>query len=125
MAQKSVSSRAGRQGVGRSGPRRGARRIDTLRSEQQAREETIVDLEAKLVRVEAAESSLRKQSGDMNGLLQTLTSAAESATKKIREEADAEIAALRADLTAARRQAAAGKSGTAGAAAGIAISLNC
>ncbi len=93
--------------------------LDTLRSEQQARQQTIVDLEAKLARAEAAESSLRKQSGDMNGLLQTLTSAAESATKKIREESDAEIVALRADLAAARREAAAAKSGTAGAAAGI------
>ena len=88
--------------------------LDTLRTEQQAREQTIRDLEAKLARAEAAETSLRKQSGDMNGLLQTLTSAAESATKKIREETDAEIAALRAELAAARREAAAAKSGTAG-----------
>lgn len=85
--------------------------LDALRVEQQAREQLVGDLETRLARAEAAEDSLRKQSGNMNGLLQTLTSAAESATRQIREEADAEIASLRADLTAARRQAAAAKAG--------------
>jgi hypothetical protein len=92
--------------------------LDTLRAELQTREQTIRDLETKLARAEAAEASLRKQSGDMNGLFQTLTSAAESTTKKIREETDAEIAVLRADLAAARREAAAAKSGIVGGPAG-------
>ena len=119
MAQKSVLETALADKASVESDLVGARAaLDTLRSEQQAREQTIGDLEAKLARAEAAESSLRKQSGDMNGLLQTLTSAAESTTKKIREETDAEIAALRAELNAARRAAAAAQSGTGGAVAG-------
>ena len=44
-------------------------------------------------------------------MLQTLTSAAETATRKIREEAHTEIAAMRVELEAARREAAAVKKG--------------
>jgi hypothetical protein len=88
--------------------------IDTLRGDQQTREETMRQLEGRLAQVQAAEASLRKQSGDTNSLLQTLTSAAEAATKKIRDETDAEIAVLRSELEAARREAAAAKSGKPG-----------
>jgi hypothetical protein len=79
--------------------------VEKLRAELQSREEAIRQLEARLTHAEAAESSIRKQSNDTNNLLQTLTAAAESATKKIREEADAEIAGLRAQLEALRREA--------------------
>lgn len=88
--------------------------IDALRAEQQAQEETMQQLESKLAQVQAAEASLRKRSGDTNSLLQTFTSAAEAATKKIREEADTEIAAMRAELDAARREVAAAKKGKPG-----------
>ena len=115
MAQKSVLEAAVSEKTAIEAELAAARAsLDTLRTEQQARAQAIQDLEAKLARAESAEMSLRKQSGDMNGLLQTLTAAAESSTKKIREETDAEIAALQAELTAARREAAALKSGAPG-----------
>ena len=78
--------------------------IDQLRSELDAQENTIHELEARVSQAQAAEASLRKKSGDSNNLLQTITAAAESTTKKIREEADAELAAMRAELDAARRE---------------------
>ena len=91
---RSRSGTLGESG-GRGRARQRARTLETLRGEQTAREETIRQLQARLADVEAAEASLRKTSGDTNSLLHTLTSAAEAATKKIREESDAEVAALR------------------------------
>jgi hypothetical protein len=108
MAQKAVLElEAAKKGVLEADLTAARTSIDTLRAAQQTQEATIRQLESKLAQLQAAENSLRKQSGDTAGLLQTLTAAAESATRKIREEADAEIAAMRSELDAARRRAAA------------------
>ena len=107
MAQKAVLElEAAKKGVLETDLAAARNSIDTLRATQQTHEATIRQLESKLAQVQAAENSLRKQSGDTAGLLQTLTTAAEAATRRIREEADAELAAMREELSAARRQTA-------------------
>ncbi len=87
--------------------------IESIRAQQHAHEEAARELETKLAQAQAAEATIRKQSGDTNSLLQTLTTAADAATKKIREDADKELAAVRVELDAARREAAAAQKGKA------------